>query len=475
MKSILNIFLILLACFAWAACSSDSDKAGDMDESVLAPESIYGKNLRLSASSDVNEWFIDICLTNNGLIAVTPEKSWKVKDPYCVYTKVDDNRAKFSLEYALCIEDFTIIHTYEVLLLFTSKHGGIYEGTHEYEMDDTEHTGKCSGSFALGAEDMPPSSEEGDDERGILLSTPTVSDITVSSAHIEGNIVATDVSVQEQGVCYGINSLPTLNDNYKRSKTSNVSVDLEGLTENTSYNVRLYAKVDGKVQYGKTAQFTTKEEKKDEGNASTIKAVITMSELNCNTQEHTITFHGERGEVAKDKTLSIGFCASTSPEPKITDISFPEATIKPYNNSGNHTLTGAKAGTTYYIRPYHVANGKVIYYGEASGQTIGRDIKIGITFNCTSSKELNEYLVEYKDVKVTCSYEIASEGTYKITFEEYSPGMINPGPFETHVGYVEKGKYEYVNSAGIAYNHTRYTIQIECVDTGVIYKARLTE
>ena len=51
--------------------------------------------------------------------------------------------------------------------------------------------------------------------------------------------------------------------------------------------------------------------------------------------------------------------------------------------------------------------------------------------------------------------------------------MTNPGPFETHVGYVEKGKHEYVYSAGIAYNHTFYTLRIESVETGMTYEAKL--
>ena len=471
MKPISNILITLLVCLTWSACSSDRND--DFNELAFAPESIYGKNLRFSASSDISKWFIDIYPTANGLTTVAPEKSWKVENPYCAYTKVDDNKAKFSLEYVLYTEDMTVLHVYELVLLFTSEHGGTYEGLHEYEMNGIELSERCSGSFAFDTGDVPPPSEEDKDEGEILLSTPTVSNIATSSVHIEGNIVATDVSVQEQGICYGTIPLPTLNDNYKKSATSNISIDLEGLTENTSYNVRLYAKVDGKVKYGKTAQFTTKEENKDEEKASTIKAVITKYELNCNTQEQTITFHGERGEIAQDKTLSVGFCASTSPEPNITDISFPEATIKPYNNSGDRALKGANPSTTYYIRPYHVADGKVIYYEGTSGQTICGDVKMGITFDSTSSKELNGSIIQYEDVKVTCSYEIALGGTYKVTFKRYSPGMINPGPFETHVGYVEKGKHEYVYSAGIAYNHTFYTLQIESVETGMTYEARL--
>jgi hypothetical protein len=97
------------------------------------------------------------------------------------------------------------------------------------------------------------------------LATPTIT--TVSTASISGNDAVctgnvTDyggTSITERGVCYSKNPNPTVADSivFSLSGTDSFSVYLTGLTSNTNYYVRAYAKSSAGIGYGNEISFTT--------------------------------------------------------------------------------------------------------------------------------------------------------------------------------------------------------------------------
>jgi hypothetical protein len=97
------------------------------------------------------------------------------------------------------------------------------------------------------------------------LATPTIT--TVSSSSVTGNDAIcggnlTDyggTSIIERGLCYSKNPNPTVADSvvFSLSGTDSFSVHLTGLTSNTIYYARAYAKSSAGIGYGNEISFTT--------------------------------------------------------------------------------------------------------------------------------------------------------------------------------------------------------------------------
>ena len=95
------------------------------------------------------------------------------------------------------------------------------------------------------------------------VKTGEVTDITMSTAKCAGEVTDEGTSsVTERGVCYGISANPTVNDSCVSNGTGmgQYAVQLSGLTPNTSYHVRAYAKSAVGVSYGNDVTFTTLKE-----------------------------------------------------------------------------------------------------------------------------------------------------------------------------------------------------------------------
>jgi hypothetical protein len=97
------------------------------------------------------------------------------------------------------------------------------------------------------------------------LATPSIT--TVSTSSVSGNDAVcggnvTDyggTSILERGLCYSKNPNPTVADSvvFSLSGTDSFSVNLTGLTSNTIYYIRAYAKSSAGVGYGNEISFTT--------------------------------------------------------------------------------------------------------------------------------------------------------------------------------------------------------------------------
>lgn len=97
------------------------------------------------------------------------------------------------------------------------------------------------------------------------VKTEAVSNINQSSATANGVIVDLgEGGIKDHGFCWSlsnINSLPTINDNIVSKGATSVLGDysfvITGLSSNSDYSIRSYARDDNGVQYGDALKFTT--------------------------------------------------------------------------------------------------------------------------------------------------------------------------------------------------------------------------
>ncbi|MDR1738861.1 MAG: arabinan endo-1,5-alpha-L-arabinosidase [Candidatus Symbiothrix sp.] len=102
--------------------------------------------------------------------------------------------------------------------------------------------------------------ESGDDDNQLTVGTTAVSELTATSAVFTASVTAIG-NLSEKGFCYSaMNSTPDVSDNKLTSVggKSNFSASATGLSPETVYYVRAYAKnAKGAIAYGATATFTT--------------------------------------------------------------------------------------------------------------------------------------------------------------------------------------------------------------------------
>lgn len=142
------------------------------------------------------------------------------------------------------------------------------------------------------------------------LSTGKVTNITPASASCSGNVISQGNSpVLERGICYSTSTNPTINDNViaKGNGIGTFAVNMTGLTHETTYYVRAYAKNNQGVGYGNEVSFTT--EPYYDFNTSKIKysAVSKLPEVTDITQGglHTDAFDGP--VLAHDFANGVGY------------------------------------------------------------------------------------------------------------------------------------------------------------------------
>ncbi len=184
------------------------------------------------------------------------------------------------------------------------------------------------------------------------VSTSSITNITPTSATIEGNVIADGGSaIIERGICYSnTNQKPTTND-LKIAQGTGIGVftcELTDLALGTTYYVCAYATNGNGTQYGEAKSFTT----------GTLLPTLES------TPADNITAIGATvgGNITSDGGAEItarGVCYSTTENPTIEDT-------KVSSGSGvgefSCNLTGLTFNTTYYVRAY-ATNSKGTAYG----------------------------------------------------------------------------------------------------------------
>ena len=186
-----------------------------------------------------------------------------------------------------------------------------------------------------------------------IVTTDNVTDISWTTATCGGNVTSDGgTEITERGICWSTDHNPTASDSYVSSGTGTGSfaVNMSGLTDETKYYVRSYAKNDKGINYGEEKSFTTLEYQKPTVETSAVTDV-----------NYTTAKCG--GNVTSDGGLEVterGVCWSTNHNPT-TNGSY----VSSETGTGSFTvsLTGLINGPKYFVRAY-AKNGKGINYGE---------------------------------------------------------------------------------------------------------------
>ncbi len=187
-----------------------------------------------------------------------------------------------------------------------------------------------------------------------VLTTDEAKEITINSAIVDGNVTEDGgAEVTARGICWGIGSMPTLDENFKASGTGpgEFSCTINGLDPNTKYYVRAYAENSVGIAFGNEVTFTT-------GIAPPVVTTGQVSDITATTAVCSGTIAYDGGAEITEK----GICWSETPEPDILHDS--------YTNIANGTVTYSctlselSGGTRYYARAYVKNEGGIIAYGE---------------------------------------------------------------------------------------------------------------
>lgn len=97
---------------------------------------------------------------------------------------------------------------------------------------------------------------------GVTVKTNSITEITKTTAKIEGEITSDGVTtITQRGVCLSINENPTIDDNFEISigTTGNYTCEVSSLTPGTKYYVKAFADTKSGIIYGNQKSFTTTE------------------------------------------------------------------------------------------------------------------------------------------------------------------------------------------------------------------------
>ena len=193
------------------------------------------------------------------------------------------------------------------------------------------------------------------------VTTAQVSNITQTSAIGGGNVVSDGGdTVTERGICWSTSHNPTVSGNHASggTGTGSYTVNMTGLTANTTYYVRAYAVNNIGTSYGEEVSFTTPQHI----------AAPTVTTSNVTNIAQTTATGG--GNVTYDGGATVterGICWSTNPNPTMSDS---HATGGTGLGSFSVQMTGLSANTMYYVRAYAVNSAGTSYGNEVTFTTL---------------------------------------------------------------------------------------------------------
>lgn len=193
------------------------------------------------------------------------------------------------------------------------------------------------------------------------VTTGEVSNITQTSAQGSGNVTDDGgATVTERGLCWSTTHNPTLLGNHANDGTGglgNFTVNMTGLTTNTRYYVRAYAKNSAGVQYGNEVSFTTSQD---------VSAPTVTTAQVTNIQQNSATGGGNVTSDGGAPVIERGICWSTNHNPTTSGSHISNGT-----GTGSFTciMNGLSAGTTYYVRAYAINSQGTSYGSEVSFTT----------------------------------------------------------------------------------------------------------
>ena len=189
-----------------------------------------------------------------------------------------------------------------------------------------------------------------------VVATTNVSDITKTSATIEG-IVVNDggTEITDIGICWGTSPNPTISSNRTTivSGSNPFTGSITGLTGDTRYYVRAYAINSAGTSYGNEVTITTNNITKAANIPTLTTADIGSITSTTAVSGGTITYDGG-GDI-----ISRGVYWNRTPG---SDI-YPDEVTSDGIGSGSFVsyLSGLNPGTTYYVTAYAVNSAGIAF------------------------------------------------------------------------------------------------------------------
>lgn len=296
----------------------------------------------------------------------------------------------------------------------------------------------------------------------VTLSRCSVIDIKANSIKVSGDVkIEGNAVLTERGFCYNTQENPTLEYGTKINMGQDkgiISTTLDGLKSSTNYYIRQYVIYNKKTIYGDVSTFRTEKENENPDNPddedNTDYSIQPILQRVYSTQiqiagKYTIY-------VSPDEYKIVGFCASTSPHPTITDIVLPEAYLG--NTPSGRVMDNLQAGTTYYVRPFYKSGNKIIYCKETSFQTVGSDIQLSV--KATPEKD-----------KIIINSKITRKGTYHLKLSYDSIITTNPGVVNhPDLGYLSEGNKTFEQDVKYLWSSIYFIrAELEDIETNIIY------
>lgn len=241
------------------------------------------------------------------------------------------------------------------------------------------------------------------------VSTNSISSISSNTAECGGNVTSDGGSdVTERGVCWSKASTthnPTIS-NYSvkdsGAGTGSYSCTMNGLTENTEYFVRAYAKNAVGISYGDPVQFTTLSGGSGHSAPTVQTGIVTNISYNTATCSGIVTSDGGGGVFQR------GICWGTSPNP--VQDSWSNTAYDNGGETGTFTcnLSYLSANTTYYVRAFARNNIGVSYGDNVEFTTLDQQ---------TYPPEVRTWTVDYNSNNNTasCKGMLVSAGSAPVT------------------------------------------------------------
>ena len=183
--------------------------------------------------------------------------------------------------------------------------------------------------------------------------TKEVLDITCCSAVSGGNFSSTDdVEIKSKGLCWSIQSQPTIEDSkvFSEGTDGDFSVEITNLKANTVYYVRSFVLINKVYYYGDEKEFST-----------VFKLpTISFSKLGLIT-DSSFYFESNASDDGGDEITEKGFCFSKLKEPTVWDD-------KISNGKGLGVISGnalnLMPSTVYFAKAYAISSVGVVYGDE---------------------------------------------------------------------------------------------------------------
>lgn len=304
------------------------------------------------------------------------------------------------------------------------------------------------------------------------VTTASVTSIGQTTATGGGNVISDGgANVTERGVCWSTSNNPTISGSHNNSGTGTgeFTVNMAGLTPNTTYYVRAYAINSQGIAYGEVVNFTT--------NAIGMPTVTTANVTNITQTSATCG-----GNVTSDGGSTItarGVCWSTSQNPT---VSGSHTTDGAGTGSFTSSITGLTQGLTYYVRAY-ATNSAGTSYGEQKTFTTNNVNLPTVTTNSVTN---------IQQTTATCGGNVTNSGGGTVTARGVCWALTsNPtinnnhtndgtgtGSFTSNITGLIANKTYYVrayatNSAGTSYGEVK-TFNTSSVNLPTVSTANVT-